>query len=47
MIMSAEDRLQALEQSLAVVQGEIMNALAAAAQAEQRAPNAETRSPWL
>ena len=41
MALSAEDRPQALEQLVAVMQGEVMNARAAAAQAEQRATDAE------
>ena len=41
--MSAEDRLLALEQLVAAMQGEVISALTAAAQAEQRATNAETR----
>ena len=42
--MSAEDRLQALDQLVAVMQGEVSKARAAAAQADQRATDAETRS---
>ena len=42
-VMSAEERLLALEQLVAAMQGEVMSALTAAAQAEQRATDAETR----
>ena len=41
--MSAEDRLQALEQLVTVMQSEVISARTAAAQAEQRATEAETR----
>ena len=41
--MSAEERLLALEQLVAAMQGEVITALTAAAQAEQRATDAETR----
>ena len=41
--MSAEERLLALEQLVAAMQGEVISALTAAAQAEQRATDAETR----
>ena len=41
--MSAEERLFALEQLVAAMQGEVISALTAAAQAEQRATYAETR----
>ena len=41
--MSAEERLFALEQLVAAMQGEVITALTAAAQAEQRATDAETR----
>ena len=41
--MSAEDRLQALEQLVTVMQGEVLSARSAAAQAEQCATDAETR----
>ena len=41
--MSAEDRLQALEQLVTVMQSEVIAARTAAAQAEQRATEAETR----
>ena len=43
-VMSADDRLQALEQLVAVMQGEVLNARPAAAQAEQPATDAQTRS---
>ena len=42
--MSAEDRLQAREQLVTVMQSEVLLARATAAQAEQRATNAATRS---
>ena len=42
--MSAEERLLALEQLVAAMQGEVISARTAAAQAEQRATDAETRS---
>ena len=42
--MSAEDRLEALAQLVTVMQGEVLNARAAATQAEQRATGAEIRS---
>ena len=42
--MSAEDRRQALEQLVTVMQSEVLLARATAAQAEQRAADAETRS---
>ena len=38
-----EDRLQALEDLITVMQGEVLSARSAAAQAEQRATDAETR----
>ena len=41
--MSAEESLLALEQLVAAMQGEVISALTAAAQAEQRATDAETR----
>ena len=41
--MSAEERLLALEQLVAAMQVEVISALTAAAQAEQRATDAETR----
>ena len=41
--MSAEERLLAFEQLVAAMQGEVISALTAAAQAEQRATDAETR----
>ena len=41
--MSAEERLLALEQLVAAMQGEVISALTTAAQAEQRATDAETR----
>ena len=41
--MSAEDRLQALEQLVDVLQSEVISARSAAAQAEGRATDAETR----
>ena len=41
--MSSEERLLALEQLVAAMQGEGISALTAAAQAEQRATDAETR----
>ena len=41
--MSAEELLLALEQLVAAMQGEVISALTAAAQAEQRATDAETR----
>ena len=41
--MSAEERLLALEQLVAAMQGEVISALTAAAQAEHRATDAETR----
>ena len=41
--MSAEERLQAVEQMVAAMQMEVVQARAAAAQAEQRATDAETR----
>ena len=41
--MSAEERLQALEQSVTFMQSEVISARTAAAQAEQRATDAETR----
>ena len=41
--MSAEERLLALEQLVAAMQGEVISALTAAAQAEQRATDAATR----
>ena len=41
--MSAEERLLALEQLVAAMQGEVISALTAAAQAEQHATDAETR----
>ena len=41
--MSAEERLLALEQLVAAMQGEVISALTAAAQAEQRATDAETQ----
>ena len=42
--MSAEDRLQALEQLVTVTQSEVISARTAAAQAEERATEAETTS---
>ena len=42
--MSAEERLQALEHLGAVMQTEVIQARTAAAQAEQRAKDAETRA---
>ena len=42
--MSAEDKLQALEQLVTVMQSEVLLARAIAAQAEQRVTDAETRS---
>ena len=41
--MSAEERLEALEQVVAALQGEVLNTRAVALQAEQRATEAETR----
>ena len=41
--MSAGERLQALEQLVTVIQSAIISARTAAAQAEQRATDAETR----
>ena len=41
--MSAEDRLQALEQLVAVLQSEVISVRTTAAQAEQRATEAEAR----
>ena len=41
--ISAEDRLQALEQLVTVMQSEVISARTAAAQAERRATEAETR----
>ena len=41
--MSVEERLLALEQLVAAMQGEVISALIVAAQAEQRATDAETR----
>ena len=41
--MSAEERLLALEQLVAAMQGEVISALTAAAQAEQRGTDAEAR----
>ena len=41
--MSAEDSPLALEQLVVAMQGEVISALTAAAQAEQRATDAETR----
>ena len=41
--MSAEERLQALEQLDVTMQGEVFQARTAAAQAEQRATDAEAR----
>ena len=41
--MSAEERLLALEQLVAAMQGEVISARIAAGQAEQRATDAETR----
>ena len=41
--MSSEERLQALEQLVTVMHSEVISALTAAAQAEQRATDAETR----
>ena len=41
--MSAEERLQALEQLVTVMQSEVISARTAAAQPEQRATDAETR----
>ena len=42
--MSAADRLQALEQLVTVMQSVVLLALTTAAQAEQHATDAETRS---
>ena len=44
--MSEEDRLQALERLVTVMQREVISARTAAAQAEQRATDAETRVSW-
>ena len=41
--MSAEERLQALERLVSVMQSEVISARTVAAQAEQRATDAETR----
>ena len=41
--MSAEDRLQALEELVTVMHGEVFSARTADAQAEQRSTDAETR----
>ena len=41
--MSAEERLQALEQLVTIMQSEVISARTAAAQAEQRTTDGETR----